>query len=111
MSNQKALEAINTALKGSPEIELYPLQTLDKSLIGSPTLWFTLCKRGENKQRKLYLHFDPTMEVRLPGPAYLRECQSQIAKAISGFWYGATSEHSRIVEIPTFSDMCRMISN
>ncbi|MGC8536611.1 MAG: hypothetical protein ACP5QR_13950, partial [Rhizomicrobium sp.] len=103
MSKQSA--AIEAALaqlsdEGCLDIQLCPLQTLDKSMPNNGlVLWFTFCMRGENPQRVLTLLFDRTKEVQLPGPAYITECRARIVEAIRQFWDGETSELNREVAI------------
>jgi len=102
MPHKAILGALEQLRLGTgPKVELWPLQTLDKDQNG--TLWFTLGVWSEGFRRVLTLHFDRTTEVRLPGPAYLRECQPQIVEAIRSFWDGSTSVPSRIVSVPTLS--------
>ncbi len=100
------LTAINSALSQLlggewSGVELFPLQTLDKSLPGNcNVLWFTLCKQSESYSRVLSLHFDRVKEASYRNTEYADTCQQRIIEAIQIFWDGIASETMRIVSIP-----------
>ena len=79
--------------------DLWPFQTLDKTLDDGMTHWLTIYQPDESPHRFLYVDFDPAIRVRCSGSGLFQVCQAQVVAAIRSFWDGAVKDPERIVLI------------